>query len=155
MADNLALKTFIGKLRRSRQFAANKAVDFLRQNDTAQIIEDFNRKQLEKGTDSEGNQLGDYGELRTMQRIVAGKQVGFIDLKFTGEFHDNIFSSSKLMSAAKPAIVMGNSDTTKLEDINNDGRFNNAIGLDDKSRDKVGFMVAMEIQKELLKYYMP
>ena len=152
---NEKLKAFISKFRDSKRIATSRTVDFLRDNTTAGIIEDFNRKQLAKGRDANDKELGNYSEMRTMQRIAAGKQVRFIDLKFTGEWYDNIFASSKMVGK-KPALVMGNTEIEKTESINSDKqhRFDNALGLNEENRDKVGMMVALHIRNELLKYYM-
>jgi len=157
MEDNKILRDFAAKFRKSKQVAACLADEYLRKNDVAQVIEDFNREQLAKGKDSNDEELGDYSEWRTRERIIAGKQIAFIDLKFRGEFYDNIFASSKLASAGchgakKAVLVMGNTDP-KLADINADSRFKDAIGLNEKNRDKVAFMIATHIQKELIKYY--
>jgi len=154
MANNQILKTFINKLKTSEQFAARTTVVFLKNNSNANIIEDFNRKQMSEGKDANDQELGNYGEMRTMQRMLAGKQVGFIDLDFTNTFHKSVFVNSGLITNAKPAILIGSSDP-KYSDIVDDERFKDALGLKGENRDKVGMMIALEIQKELLRYYKP
>ena len=150
--ENQKLLTFINKFRNSETYAAEQVVIFLKSNTAAKIIEDYNRLQLSKGKDSKDKQLGDYGELRAMQRVFAGKQVNFIDLKFEGDFHKSIFSNAGLKSAKRPAIFIGSTDP-KFEDIMKDERFTDALGLNEADRDKVGFMIAMHLQVQLMKYY--
>ncbi len=150
---NKKLKTFIQKFKMSEQFSANIAVDYLSKNSVSKIIADFNRKQLEQGLGADDKDLGEYGAWRTEQREERGLQTDFIDLKFENKFHQSIFVEGKLLSAKKPAVAF---DTTSPEDwaaIQEDVRFENAIGLNQEDRDKVGFMVAMEIRNKLLKYY--
>ena len=149
---NQKLLTFINKFKSSQQFAAKEVVVFLKNNTNAKIIEDFNRQQLAKGKDSNEKEVGDYSELRTGQRLLAGKQVGFIDLNFTGEFYESIFVNSGLVTDKKPALFVGSSDS-KFGDIIEDERFKEVLGLNQENRDKVGFMIAQHLQKELLRYY--
>ena len=150
--ENQKLLNFINKFKTSQEFAAKQAVIFLNNNSNAKIIEDFNRQQLSKGKDANGNELGDYGELRTGQRIAAGKQVGFIDLKFTETFHNSIYINPGLKNAKTPAIFVGSSDP-KFDDIMKDDRFKKALGLNEEDRNKVGFMIAQHVRNELIKYY--
>ena len=149
---NQKLLTFINKFKSSQQFAAKEVVVFLKNNTNAKIIEDFNRQQLAKGKDSKDVKLGDYGETRSWERERAGLQVGFIDLKFTEKFHESIFVNSGLITDKKAALFVGSSDP-KFGDIMDDERFKSALGLNQEDRDKVGFMIAQHLQKELLRYY--
>ena len=151
---NQKLLAFISKFKTSQQFASKTAVNYLNTNGVGTIIGDFNRKQMSEGKDSNDKELGNYGELRTGQRLLVGKQVGFIDLKFTETFHKSIFVNSGMITDKKPIITIGSTDP-KFGDIMEDDRFKDALGLNQEDRNKVGMMVAMEIQKELLKYYKP
>lgn len=148
---NQKLFTFINKLRTSKDFVTKATVVFLRNNTNSNIIAEYNKQQMLKGKDSKGEQLGDYSELRTAQRMLAGKQVGYIDLNFTGQFYDSIYIDSGVVGNS-PVLTV-NSDDPKLDDIMDDDRFKDALGLDQTDRDKVGMMIATHLQKELLKYY--
>ena len=150
--ENQKLLTFINKFKNSQEFAAKQVVAYLGNNSNAKIIEDYNRQQLSKGKDANNEDLGDYGELRTMQRIAAGKQVGFIDLKFEGTFHDSIYINPGLKNAKTPAIFFGSSDP-KFDDIMKDDRFKSILGLNEENRYKVGYMIAYYVQVQLMKYY--
>ena len=155
MAENTALKIFAQKLRNSKQFAANKSVDYINNNSTSKIIGDYNREQMLEGEDADRKDLGEYGAWRTTQRAEVGLQTDFIDLKFEGNFHESIYGEGKLLSAAKPAVVISTTSPEDWNAISEDERFKKALGLNQNNRDKVGMMIALEIQKELLKYYMP
>jgi len=133
----------------SLQFSANKAAQYIVKN--AEEIETMNRGQLSIGKDAYDEELGDYGELRTGQRLLAGKQVEFIDLNFTGEFYDSIEARGELKG--KQAVLAIDSMSSKWDDISEDDRFKDALGLNDKNRNKLGHMIALHIQKELTKYY--
>ena len=151
--SNQKLLSFINKFKNSELFAAKQTVEFLRNSSTSKIIADYNRKQLSEGKGSDDKELGDYGELRTMQRVAAGKQVGFIDLKFEGDFHESIFADSGLITAKQPGIEIQSNDPKWGTDISQDERFKNALGLTGENRDKIGFMIATYIRNELVKYY--
>ena len=133
----------------SLQFATNKAAQYIVNN--AEEIEVMNRVQLSVGKDANDQELGDYGKLRTGQRLLAGKQVEFIDLNFTGEFYSSIEARGELRG--KEAVLAIDSMSAKWDDISQDDRFKNALGLNEKDRDKVGYMIAEHLQKELTKYY--
>ncbi len=153
MAENKKFRLFIDKFKLSQQFAAKTAVDYLSKSSVAQIIADFNRKQLLEGRDATGKDLGEYGVWRKEQREEKGLQTEFIDLKFEGKFHQSIFVEGKLITPKTPAVQFGTTSPEDLDAIQEDVRFEDAVGLDQESRDKVAFMVAMEIRNKLIKYY--
>lgn len=153
MATNTKFRLFIDKFRLSRQFAAKVAVDYLSNNSVGKIIADFNRKQLLEGEDAAGKDLGEYGIWRKLQRQEVGLQTEFIDLKFEGKFHQSIFVEGKLLSAKAPAVVVDVISPEDWDAISEDSRFKDALGLNQEHRDKVAFMVAMEIRDKLVRYY--
>jgi len=154
MAENTALKIFAQKLRNSKQFIANKVVDIVAPTYKGTKIVVLNKVQMSKGEDSEENQLGNYSEGWGEYRESKGKQIDFIDLQFTNKFAESIYTEGVLLSASKAALKI-NAKGQRWEDLQEDERFKKALGLNQDNRDKVGMMIALEVQKELLKYYMP
>lgn len=146
------LKSLINKFRFSDQFVVNKTAEFLSNNSTADIVENLNRQQLVEGEDSLGKDLGGYSLQRTVERRDAGRQTDFIDLKFTGDFHDSIFAQGKTNGNTKASLVMG-SVGDKWDEIQEDVRFKDAIGLNQENLNRVGDMIAEHLIKELNKYY--
>ncbi len=58
------------------------------------------------------------------------------------------------MLDAKTPEIKFDANSERMENLALHGeRFEKALGLNEESRNKVGMMVALEIQKELLKYY--
>ena len=149
-----ALKDFIAKFRQSEQIATIKAVDYLSNGGVSNIIAEYNRKQMLEGEDSNEQDLGQYGAWRTMQRDERGLQTGFIDLKFDGNFHESIYVEGEIL-ANRPAVVINTTSPEDWNAIKEDDRFKDALGLKGENRDKVGMMIALEIQKGLLNYYKP
>jgi|AntAceMinimDraft_4_1070372.scaffolds.fasta_scaffold79713_2 hypothetical protein len=160
MANNQKLKDFIAKFRQSQQKATIAAVNAIN-NDDGDIYE-LNRKQMAVGQDAEGEQFGEYdgghekGNKRGWARYreSRGKQTEYIDLHFYGKFYDSIYTQGKAMSVKKPALII-DAKGQRWEDLQKDERFKKALGLNQENRDKVGMMIALEIQKELLRYYKP
>ena len=148
---NEKLKSFANRLRLSSQFVANKTATYFSDNAISSIVEDFNRKQLEGGGDSEGDGLGEYSPQRIEERLAAGKQVDWIDLNFTGEAYERIEARGQLAGNKPSLVIEGLGD--KWDSIREDNRFNMAVGLTQKNIDIVGNMLADHLTKELTQYW--
>ena len=87
-------------------------------------LADQNRKQLERGEDSEGNQLGKYGLRSKFERSAMGLQTAFIDLKRKGKFHRSIHEKE-----TSEGFEIRSSDPKWITDISQDKRFTKALGV--------------------------
>ena len=152
MADNKILKNFIDKFRKSEQFAANVAIDVVSPDYRGAKIASLNKVQMSKGKDINDEELGKYSEGWGTYRESRGKQIEFIDLHFTSQFYDSIVTEGKLIS---PKVAGLEIDASGEHWDNIKDRFDTALGLNETDRDKVGNMIALEVQKSLLKYYTP
>jgi hypothetical protein len=150
-ADNQIFRNFINKFRRSEQYAAYIASTSI--SALHSEIEILNKEQISKGLGSNDEGWGEYTDYWAQERIEAGLQSDVVDLKFTSKFYDSIHVEGEMLDAKTPEIKF-DADSERLENLALHGeRFEKALGLNEESRNKVGMMIALEIQKELLKYY--
>lgn len=151
--QNPELKILSDKFRLSLKFSAKKAVEFINRPSVKDSIAKMNRKQMLKGEDADGDDLGEYGIWRTEQREERGLQTDFIDLKFEGNFHESIYAEGELRGVITPVI---NIETTSPQDwkaIRQDERFKGALGLQQQNKDIIAMQIANYIRDELLNYY--
>ena len=103
--------------------------------------------------DALGKDLGEYGAWRKAEREERGLQTDFIDLRFENNFYESIYAEGKLVGAKKASLLIDSLSPQDWDAIKEDGRFKDALGLNQKNLDKIGIMIADYLTKELTKYF--
>ncbi len=110
-------------------------------------IVDLNKAQLlVVGVDSDGKQLGTYSPFTVEKRKQKGLQTDFIDLRFTGDFQDNMV----IKKTGRSQFELDSTDPKwSFEILRNPDAWPHAIGLTDDNENRVTLLLVRVIEKNV------
>ena len=147
------LKKFALKLGQTQNFITNETVAILNQKEVADDIEDFNTLQMIKeGVGADNVPFGNYAPASVDIRHYAELQAEYIDLHFTGDFHESV-TAEAFKSGKEPVVELGSTDPKWEGILKPQKRFEAALGLTEENAIKVGGLIAPLLAQRISNFW--
>jgi hypothetical protein len=116
-----------------------------------EAIIDLNVSNLEKGINTEGNNVGEYEspEYAQLKKSMGSKSpLGIVDTKLTGDFHEGFYAEPYYGSSPETSGLFINSKDEKSDDL--DRKYGNLFGLTPDNNDELEDLIVPHIQKSII-----